>query len=152
VAELVRLAQILSLERQRRRTTDFYRENGGQKVRASSERMPNGGSWRATSKARSWARDRRCPSSSRAPRIRGLRRLPAGRRSLILATSGWWRAAVPSSSASRSLLAARDTNPCVRRTFRRLTGGRDSEVWELRLFHLFRITDVRWRAACLRIG
>ena len=33
VAQLVRLAQILSLERQRRRTTDLYRENGGQKVR-----------------------------------------------------------------------------------------------------------------------
>ena len=56
-------------------------------------------------------------------------------RQCVRATSSGRRGAVPLSSASKTLLRARAES--LRRV-RLLTQGRDSDSWELRLFHLFR--------------
>jgi hypothetical protein len=56
-------------------------------------------------------------------------------RQCVRVTSSGRRGAVPLSSASKTLLRARAES--LRRV-RLLTQGRDSDSWELRLFHLFR--------------
>ena len=103
---------------------------------AASDETPGGGSSRAMAKARSRACGSARSASNHDPRIRGWPRRPAAPRWPIRAVSGS-PAAVPSSSASRSLLPGRSIRPPGGSG--RLAQSRDSLLQGLWLVHVFRL-------------